>query len=115
MSKQLANKYHIEPESGYHSSRNAVVRVRVNSHLKEEVEYVLDYLGITMSEAISLYLAQIKLNNGLPFEVKMPNKITLKTFAETDQGKNVVKVKNVREIFKKAGFRCSRHAIQTDL
>ena len=82
--------------------RDAVVRARVNSELKHNVEDVLKRLGLTMSEAISLYLAQIQLNEGIPFAVKIPNKITLKTFAETDQGKNVVKVKNVREIFKKA-------------
>jgi DNA-damage-inducible protein J len=83
--------------------RNAVVRARVNSGLKQEVENVLNRLGITMSEAIGLYLSQIKLNDGIPFDIKVPNKMTLKTFTETDKGKNIVKVDKVREIFEKAG------------
>lgn len=103
MHSQLARKHH-ENLDHEHYIRDAVVRARISSALKHDVESVLDRLGITMSEAISLYLAQIKLNDGIPFAVKVPNAITLKTFEETDKGKNVIKVKSVREIFKKAGF-----------
>lgn len=85
-------------------AKNAIVRARVNAATKKDVEDILDDLGISISEAINIYLAQIKLTRSIPFAIKMPNKTTLKTFADTDKGKNVKKVKNVREIFAKAGF-----------
>jgi DNA-damage-inducible protein J len=99
MSSHLANENHDQ-----HLFRDAVVRARVNSDVKHDVESVLNRLGITMSEAISLYLSQIQLEGGIPFAIKIPNKATLKTFTETDRRKNLKKAKNVREIFKKAGF-----------
>lgn len=62
------------------------VRARVTSTLKRDVENVLEPLGLSMSEAINLFLSQVRLNHGLPFEVKVPNLTTKKTFEATDQG-----------------------------
>jgi DNA-damage-inducible protein J len=62
------------------------VRARVTTALKKDVENVLEPLGLSMSEAINLFLSQIRLNHGLPFEVKVPNPTTKKTFEATDQG-----------------------------
>ncbi len=53
-------------------SKDAYINVRVEEKTKEEVEQILDLLGINMSTAIDLYLSQIRLKKGLPFEVKTP-------------------------------------------
>ncbi len=47
--------------------------VRVNENIKKEVTPILNNLGLSLSEAINMYLHQIKLHEGLPFEVKMPH------------------------------------------
>ncbi len=47
--------------------------VRVNDNIKKEVVPILDDLGISLSEAINMFLHQIKLNNGIPFKVKYPS------------------------------------------
>jgi len=44
--------------------------VRINEKIKEEVTPILSDLGISLSEAINMFLHQVKLNNGIPFEVK---------------------------------------------
>ena len=67
-------------------SKEAYINVRVEKKVKEEVDHILDLLGITMSTAIDLYLSQIRLNKGLPFEVKMPKKniqVKARELAET--------------------------------
>ncbi len=46
--------------------------VRVNDNIKKEVTPILNSLGLSLSEAINMYLHQIKLNAGIPFEIKMP-------------------------------------------
>ena len=46
--------------------------VRVNDNIKKEVLPILDDLGISLSEAINMFLHQIKLNNGIPFNLKCP-------------------------------------------
>ena len=46
--------------------------VRVNDNIKKEVLPILDGLGISLSEAINIFLHQVKLNNGIPFKLKYP-------------------------------------------
>ncbi len=47
--------------------------VRVNDNIKKEVVPILNDLGISLSEAINIFLHQVKLNNGLPFNIKYPS------------------------------------------
>lgn len=44
--------------------------VRINDNIKKDVTPILDDLGLSLSEAINLFLHQIKLNNGIPFTLK---------------------------------------------
>ena len=44
--------------------------VRINDNIKKEVMPTLDDLGLSLSEAINIFLHQIKLNNGIPFTLK---------------------------------------------
>ncbi len=47
--------------------------VRINDDIKKEIAPILDNLGLSLSEAINIYLHQIKLNNGIPFDLKIKN------------------------------------------
>ena len=42
---------------------------------------------MSMSEAIVVYLKQIILQRGIPFELKLPNKATLTAVQELESGK----------------------------
>lgn len=44
--------------------------VRINDEIKKEVMPILNDLGLSLSEAINIYLHQIKINNGIPFTLK---------------------------------------------
>ena len=48
------------------------IYTRVEPELKEQVEQVLLKLGLPMASAISLFLHQIVIHNGLPFDLKLP-------------------------------------------
>ena len=50
---------------------------RVEPEVKEEAEKVLDQLGIPMSNAVGMFLRQVVLQNGIPFDVKLPKKAPL--------------------------------------
>ncbi|MBE9562851.1 MAG: type II toxin-antitoxin system RelB/DinJ family antitoxin [Proteobacteria bacterium] len=63
--------------------------VKLDEETKEEAKKVFKRLGLTMSEAFNLFLYQVKLNQGLPFEVRIPNKSTRKVLDDVRQGKNV--------------------------
>ncbi len=81
--------------------KNAIVRARIEPELKEKVETILNKIGLTPSQAIRLFLKQVELNNGLPFNLSIPNKITQKTFEDTDKGKDLIECKNVNDMFEK--------------
>lgn len=49
-----------------------MLTARVEPEVKEQAEQVLDRLGIPMSNAVGMFLRQIVLQRGLPFEVKLP-------------------------------------------
>lgn len=78
-----------------------MIRARIKEDLKEDVNKVFDKLGLTTTEAITLFYKQIKLNNGLPFDVKIPNKTTRKTMIETDKKKNLFKTESVDDLLSK--------------
>lgn len=80
-------------------AKTAIIQTRVDSEIKENAQKILSKLNISMSEAISIYLAQITLHKGLPFEVKIPNTLTDKTLRASEDGKALHKVSNVDELF----------------
>ena len=55
-------------------SKTSSVFARVEPDIKEQAEQVLDELGIPMSNAIGLFLKQVVLQRGIPFEMKLPAK-----------------------------------------
>ena len=53
-------------------ARTANVFACVEPEIKEQAESVLEQLGIPMSNAVSMFLRQIVLQKGIPFELKLP-------------------------------------------
>ena len=49
-----------------------MVRARVKPELKDETEKIFTELGISTTDAIRMFLAQVKLHRGLPFAVGLP-------------------------------------------
>jgi DNA-damage-inducible protein J len=84
--------------------KDAMIRARTQAELKTEVEVIFKELGLSVTEAINLFFTQVKLHRGLPFEVKIPNEITRKTFDDTDRGKNIITCENEEDMFRKLGI-----------
>ncbi|RKZ36445.1 MAG: type II toxin-antitoxin system antitoxin, RelB/DinJ family [Gammaproteobacteria bacterium] len=63
--------------------------LKLDKVAKEEAKCIFNQLGLTMGEAFNLFLHQVRLNKELPFEVKLPNKLTQKVIKEARQGKNI--------------------------
>ena len=63
--------------------------MKLDKIAKEDAKAIFQKLGLTMGDAVNLFLRQVKLNNGLPFEVKIPNKETKKAIEEARRGINL--------------------------
>ena len=85
-------------------AKEAMIRARIEPRLKAEVEDIFDELGLSITEAITLFYKQVKLNRGLPFEVRIPNETTLKAFQDTDAGRRLVRNKDAQDMFDKLGL-----------
>ncbi len=82
-------------------AKTATIRARIEPQLKSEAEEILGHLGLTATQAISLFYRQLVLQRRLPFELVLPNAITLRTFAETDREENLVRCEDLEELFEK--------------
>lgn len=52
---------------------DTMVRARVDPELKTETERIFSELGISTTDAIRMFLAQVRLRRGLPFPVGLPS------------------------------------------
>ncbi|MEE3402700.1 MAG: type II toxin-antitoxin system RelB/DinJ family antitoxin [Acutalibacteraceae bacterium] len=68
-------------------AKNDTIHVRVNEDVKLNAEETLNMLGMTLSEAINMFLCQVSLTGGLPFDVRlpMPKEVTVRDRADLVQ------------------------------
>ena len=67
-------------------SANAVVRARIDEHIKEEATIVLAAMGLTVSDAFRLMLTRIAREKSLPFDPLVPNAETIAAMKEARRG-----------------------------
>ena len=51
-----------------------VVHARIDKKVKDDVDTILNRLGLTASDAIKLFYYRIQLEKGIPFEMKLTKK-----------------------------------------
>jgi DNA-damage-inducible protein J len=73
---------------------NAVVRARIDEHIKEEASAVLAAIGLTVSDAFRLMLTRVAKEKALPFEPLVPNAETIKAMKAARRGE-LISVDNV--------------------
>jgi DNA-damage-inducible protein J len=63
-------------------TKAAVISARIDPELKKNTEQIFQELGLTTTQAITLFYKQVALQHGLPFAVKLPNEETQQALAE---------------------------------
>ena len=81
-------------------ARTATIQARIDPEIKAKAQEILNKLHISMSEAISIYLTQVTLQNGIPFTLKIPNELTAETIKKSEGGEELHQVNSVDELFK---------------
>jgi DNA-damage-inducible protein J len=70
--------------------KTETIRVRTTPDLKQGAEAIFATLGLSASDAINLFYKQVMLHEGLPFEVRIPNRETRKAMREAMARKNLI-------------------------
>jgi DNA-damage-inducible protein J len=84
--------------------KTSTIRARIEPDLKGKAEDIFKKLGLTTTQAITLFYKQVELKKGLPFDVAIPNETTRKTFSDTDAGHDIVVCIDTDDMFKKLGI-----------
>lgn len=66
---------------------NAVVRARIDEHIKEEAATVLAAMGLTVSDAFRIMLTRVASEKALPFDPLVPNEETIQAMKEARREK----------------------------
>ena len=53
-------------------AKTETLHIRVNENVKANAEKTLEKLGLSISEAVNMFLCQVQLRGGIPFEVQLP-------------------------------------------
>ena len=74
---QIAARFNIiSGKGGDHMAvKSANVNVRVEPEIKEQAEKILDRVGVSASTLINMTYRQVILQNGIPFQVRIPREI----------------------------------------
>ena len=78
-------------------SKSAMIRARLEPELKAEVDKIFKELGLTTTEAITLFYHQVRIRKGIPFELTVPNEVTMETVRKTDAGQELNEYANLDE------------------
>ena len=83
--------------------KTEIVHTRISPETKAECDYIFAKLGITTSYAITMFLNQVTLRKGMPFDLVLPKKEDLVSFAENvssvDAGKPSEKAKQIMRLY----------------
>lgn len=79
------------------------LNIRIEPEIKRAAEDTLNYLGLTMAEAVKIFLKQVIMTDSIPFEIKKPkyNKETIEAIKEAKeiiQNPNSKKYETIQEL-----------------
>ena len=84
--------------------KTSTISARIDPELKNRVERVFRELGLTSSQAITLFYKQVELQRGLPFIVRIPNDLTMKALEDARLRSDVESFNTVEDLFDDLGI-----------
>ena len=80
-------------------AKTAVISARIEPALKRNAEQIFRELGLTSSQAITLFYKQVDLQRGLPFSVKIPNEVTKKALEDAKARRDLESFDSIDDLF----------------
>ena len=71
------------------ANKTAVISTRIDPDLKHDAEQIFKELGLTTSQAITLFYKQVDIHHGLPFTVRIPNRVNSKALEDAKKRRNL--------------------------
>lgn len=84
--------------------KTAVISARIDSELKQHAEEVFKELGLTTTQAITLFYKQVELDRGLPFAVRLPNEATAEALEQARTRQELVDLNTLDDLLADLGL-----------
>ena len=62
--------------------------IYLDVNIKDQAKEIFNQYGLSLSQAVNIFLTQSVLNRGIPFNIKIPNDETLQAMKDVDSGEN---------------------------
>ena len=85
-------------------AKTTTISARIDPNIKKQAEQVFRELGLTSSQAITLFYKQVELQQGLPFIVKIPNDLTSETLETARSRSNLEGFNTAEDLFEDLGI-----------
>ena len=79
-------------------AKTEMIRARVEPELKREAEELFSSLGLSTTEAITLFYKQVTLHQGLPFQVRIPNSETVEALEQARDRRGLTEYDSLEEL-----------------
>jgi DNA-damage-inducible protein J len=84
--------------------KTAVISARIDPELKHGAEAVFRELGLTATQAITLFYKQVELERGLPFAVRVPNDATVEALEQARTRQDLESFNTLDDLFEDLGI-----------
>ena len=74
------------------------VRCRIDPKTKEQASEVIEAMGLSVSDAIRLFLKRVAADGAIPFELRAPNKKTVAAINELEDPITRAKLKKYKNL-----------------
>lgn len=85
-------------------AKTAVISARIDPELKHDAEEVFRELGLTATQAITLFYKQVELERGLPFAVRVPNDETVEALEQSRTRQELETFSTLDDLFEDLGI-----------
>jgi DNA-damage-inducible protein J len=94
--KHTGSSVHLE------TTKRGYVHSRIDETIKEQASFILDKIGLNVSDAIRLFLNQVVMRKGMPFPVSIPNAETIAAMESSEKGEDLeeITIEQLRAEFK---------------
>ena len=79
-------------------AKTGMIRARIEPDVKREAEELFAALGLSATEAITLFYKQVAAHRGLPFDVRLPNTTTIEVLRQARAGEGVTTYASLDEL-----------------
>lgn len=76
-----------KPAVARRPAKSGYINARVEPRLKKSAEAVLDKIGLSTTDAVTIFLKQVVAHKGMPFPVKISNCKTIRAMRDAEAGR----------------------------